>query len=217
MALGVWRWGPRRRGYRFLSPRNLEATVFLKQLYDDGCSWIAPAGEGPAAAFATRQALFGTASLEELSEQGRAMAAAENTDDWTVLAFPGADQSGMMVYGSSFVMLRSTPQEQLASWLFIRWMLESEQQREWVEVTGLFPLRTSLQEDLRDYARSHPQWVAAVALIPQGWEQPQLASWRQVRIMIGDGFDAMFRSNTPAGRVAEVLAIMDRTARDLSP
>ena len=74
------------------------------------------------------------------------------------------DQSGIMVYGSSFVMLNSTPEKQLASWLFMRWMLESEQQREWVEVTGLFPLRTSLLENLRDYARSHPQWVAAVAL-----------------------------------------------------
>jgi len=34
--------------------------------------------------------------------------------------------------------------------------------------------------------------------------------------MLGDGFDAMFRANTPAGRVAEILAIMDRTAGDLS-
>jgi len=43
-----------------------------------------------------------------------------------------------------------------------------------------------------------------------------LASWRQVRVMLGDGFDAMFRSDTPAGRVAEILAIMDRTADDLA-
>jgi hypothetical protein len=35
-------------------------------------------------------------------------------------------------------------------------------------------------------------------------------------VMVGDGFDAMFRSNTPAGRVAEILAIMERAASDLS-
>jgi hypothetical protein len=67
------------------------------------------------------------------------------------------------------------------------------------------------------YARSHAQWAAAVKLIPYGQGHPQLGSWRQVRIMMGDGFEAMFRTNTPAGRVAEILAIMDRTARDLSP
>lgn len=204
-------------GYRFLSPRNLEATVFLKQLYDDGCGWLAPTGEDAAADFAARQALFSTAPLEELAEIGRAVALADNTDDWTVLGFPGKVQDGLTVYGASFVLLTSTPEEQLASWLFLRWMLDPEQQKKWVEVTGMFPLRTSLQMQLNDYARSHPQWAAAAQLIPQGKGLPQLASWRQVRSMIGDGFDAMFRSDTPAGRVAEILAIMDRTARDLSP
>ena len=126
-------------------------------------------------------------------------------------------QAALQVYGASFVVLKSTPQQQLAAWLFLRWMLASQQQEKWVEVTGLFPLRTSMQPSLDAYARSHPQWAAAVKLLPDGQGQPQLASWRQVRIMIGDGFDAMFRTNTPSGRVAEILAIMDRTARDLSP
>ncbi len=86
-------------GYRFLSPRNLEATVFLKQLYDDGCSWLAPAGENPAAAFATRQALFGMAPLEEFSELGRAMASAQNTDHWSLLGFPGATRAASWFTG----------------------------------------------------------------------------------------------------------------------
>jgi ABC-type glycerol-3-phosphate transport system substrate-binding protein len=204
-------------GYRFLSPRNLEATVFLKQMYDDGCGWLGTGGGTPAAAFTDRQALFGTAPMEELSEMGRAMATAENTDDWTVLSFPGEVRPGLIIRGSSFVMLQSTSKEQLAAWLFMSWMLEPEQQEKWVEVTGLFPLRSSLEVALDDYARTHPQWEAALRLVPDGRAQPHLASWRQVRVMIGDGFDAMFRADTPAGRVAEILAIMDRTARDLSP
>ena len=69
---------------------------------------------------------------------------------------------------------------------------------------------------LGGYSRSHPQWAAAVGHVPEAQIQPQLASWRQVRVVLGDGFDAMFRSNTPVGRVAEILAIIDRTAGDLS-
>jgi ABC-type glycerol-3-phosphate transport system substrate-binding protein len=204
-------------GYRFLSPRNLEATVFIKQLYDDGCAWVAPAGEEPTLSFAARQSLFGTAPLEELSEVARAMATAQNPDEWTVLGFPGPAANGLAILGSSFVVLKSTPEEQLAAWLFVRWMLEPEQQLKWVEVTGLFPLRESMQAGLNAFARSHPQWADAVELVPEGQGQPQLPSWRQVKVMMGDGFDAMFRADTPAGRVAEILAIMDRTARDLSP
>lgn len=203
-------------GYHFLTPKNLAALTFVKQLFDDGCSWITgPAGDG-AAAFAARDALFGTAGIEQLPDFSRSMAAANNGDTWTVLGFPGTDQVGLVTYGSSYIVLKSSPEQQLASWLFVRWLLSPENQQKWVEVTGLLPLRTSALALLGDYKRSHPQWAAAVDLIPKAQIQPQLASWRMVRVMVGDGFDAMFRSNTAAGRVAEVLAIMDKTASDLS-
>jgi ABC-type glycerol-3-phosphate transport system substrate-binding protein len=121
-----------------------------------------------------------------------------------------------VIYGSSYVLLKSTPEQELASWLFVQWLLSPVTQKKWVEVTGLFPLRSSSIELLNDYKNSHPQWSAAVNLLPQAQIQPQLASWRKIRIMLGDGFKTMFTSNTPAGRVAEILAMMESTTRDLT-
>ena len=203
-------------GYRFLTPKNLEALTFVKQLFDDGCAWSLPPGGDAAAAFAGRQALFATADLQDLPAFARAVASAGMSDEWTVLAFPGTGQSGLTVYGSSYIILKSTAERQLASWLFVRWLLSAENQAKWVEATGLFPLRSSEIPLLTSYQKSHPQWAAAIDLISEGSIQPQLASWREVRVMVGDGFDAMFRSNTPSGRVAEILAIMQRAASDLS-
>lgn len=202
--------------YRFLTPKNIAAFTFVKQLYDDGCAWTAGPDADLPTAFANRKALFATASLEDLSDYTRAMGVAANADQWTVLSFPGDVQTGLVVYGSSYIVLKSTPEQQLASWLFVRWMLSPENQKKWVEVTGLFPLRNSEMDLLGDYKNSHPQWAAAVDLLPQAQIQPQLASWRKVRVMLGDGFDAMFRVNTPAGEVAKILAIMESTSRDLS-
>lgn len=210
--------------YRFLTPKNIAALTFVKQLYDDGCAWTAQQnvdpltdpGHSPPEIFASRKALFATASLGELPDFARAMGAASNPDKWTVLSFPGDIQTGLIIDGSSYVVLDSTPEQQLASWLFVRWMLSPENQKKWVEVTGLFPLRRAALDLLGDYSNSHPQWAAAVDLLPEAQIQPQLASWRKVRVMIGDGFDAMFRTNTQAGRVAEILAIMESTSRDLS-
>ncbi len=219
--------------YRFLTPRNLAALTFVKKLYEDGCAWIAApdadpwmgspvpaplaqAGQSSPADFASHRALFATAGLEDLSDYSRAMASAENSDQWTLLSFPGDVQTGLVIYGSSYIVLKSTPEQQLAAWLFVRWMLSPEKQKKWVEVTGLFPLRTSSLNLLGDYRDSHPQWAAAVDLLPQAQIQPQLASWRKVRVMLGDGFDSMFKANTPSGRVAEILAIMETTSRDLS-
>jgi ABC-type glycerol-3-phosphate transport system substrate-binding protein len=202
--------------YRFLTPKNLAAITYVKQLYDAGCAWTAQPGADLPAVFAARKALFATASLEELPDFSRALAAAGNADEWSVLPFPGQTHQGLIVYGSSYVIFKSSPEQQLASWLFVRWLLSPENQKKWVEVNGMFPLRASALELLGDYQKSHPQWAQAVDLLPQAQMEPQLASWRKIRVMIGDGFRAMFQSNTPAGRVAEILAIMETTSRDLA-
>jgi len=202
--------------YRFLTPKNISALTFVKQLYDDGCAWSIQPNESPAAAFAGRKAMFATASLEDISSYARAMASADNGDEWTVLTFPGDIQTGLVIYGSSYVVLKSTPEQQLASWLFVRWLLSPQIQQKWVEVTGLFPLRTSALDLLSGYKDSHPQWSAAVGLLPQAQIEPQLASWREIRVMLGDGFQTMFSSNIPAGRVAEILANMESTSADLT-
>ncbi|HUI88046.1 MAG TPA: extracellular solute-binding protein [Anaerolineales bacterium] len=208
--------------YRFLTPNNIAALTFLKQLYADGCAWTTSDSPSVYDAFATRKALFSTASLEELSDQSRAFGAANSSDEWTVLAFPGNSQSGLFVYGSSYIMLKSTPQQQLASWLFMRWMLSPENQAKWVEALGLFPLRATSMELLKDYSDSHPQWNAALALLPNAQIQPQLASWRKVQTVLGDGFSYMFRTgldNQPAiasNQPAAILSQMDSIARELS-
>ena len=208
--------------YHFLTPNNLNAFLFLKQLYDDNCAWITTDPSTVYDAFANRKALFSTASLEDLSDQSRAFGAANNSDEWTVLAFPGNTQSGLFIYGSSYIVLKSTPEQQLASWLFVRWMLSPENQAKWVETLGLFPLRASSAELLKDYSSSHPQWNAALALLPNAGIQPQLASWRKVQIMLGDGFSYMFRpglDNQPAiasNQPAAVLNQMDSIASELS-
>lgn len=200
--------------YRFLTPNNIEAFRFLRTLSENLCAWQL-AGASPLEAFANREAMFVTASLEDLPEVARAFAAANSTDEWKVISFPGDNEDALVVYGSSYVILKSTPQEQLAAWLFIKWMLENEQDARMVEATHLFPIRTSSLDLLGDYEKTHPQWAQAIQLLPQGEIQPQLASWRQVKTMIGDGFTHMYRVNVPSGQVPAVLAQMESIATSL--
>jgi len=170
--------------------------------------------------FASRQALFATASLEEFVDQSRAFSALGNKDAWTVLPFPGNERTAFIVYGSSFIVFESDEETQVASWLFIRWMLSSENQIKWVQSTGLFPLRSSTLDLLADYPASHPQWADAVQLLPQGQKYPQLASWRIVKIMLGDAFRDMFDTirhpDLTDGQVPLILQQMDNTAQELN-
>jgi len=201
--------------YRFLTPNNIDAFKFLRELSETSCAWQTTADTDPITSFVNREALFISANLENLPTVARAFASANNTDTWKVLPYPGENEDALVVYGSSYVLLNSTDEKQLATWLFVRWLLENEQDARWVETTHLFPLRTSTMGLLADYEKTHPQWAQAISFLPQGEVQPQAASWRKVKILLGDGFAHMYRVNTPSGQVAAILAQMQSTANDL--
>jgi ABC-type glycerol-3-phosphate transport system substrate-binding protein len=208
------------KGYRFLTPGNIAAFKYVKVLQQKNCAWVASADLSTSDRFASRQALFATASLEDFPDQARAFAAANSRDEWTVLKFPGDEHDALVVYGSSFIVFESDDVTQLASWLFIRWILSAENQARWVQSTGLFPLRDSTMNMLADYSASHPQWTEAVKLLPEGANTPQLASWRLVKIMLEDGFRDMFDTirhpDLTDGQIPLILKQMDDTAQDLN-
>ena len=208
------------KGYRFLTPGNIAAFRFVKTLQQKNCAWVPSLDLPVSDRFAGRQALFATASLEDLPAQVRAFSAANNTDEWTVLKFPGDERDALVVYGSSLIMFESDDVTQLASWLFMRWILSAENQARWVQSTGLFPLRNSTMELLGDYSASHPQWAEAVGLLSDGTTTPQLASWRLVRVMLEDGFRDMFDTirhpDLTDGQVPLILKQMNDTAEDLN-
>jgi ABC-type glycerol-3-phosphate transport system substrate-binding protein len=200
--------------YRFLTPNNIDAFKFLRELSETNCAW--QGATDPITSFAKREALFITVSLSDLPTVARAFVAADNRDTWSVLPFPNSDSGTIAVYGSSYVILNSTDEEQLASWLFVRWLLENGQDARWVEATHNFPLRDSTLSLLGDYEKTHPQWKQAVDLLPQGELQPPLGSWRTIKVMLGDGFDHMYRVNVASGQVAAILAQMESLAKDLN-
>jgi len=202
------------QGFRFLTQKNITAMQFVKGLAENNCAWQSQDAQA-LDPFVNRQALFATASLEELPDLARAFAAAGNVDDWTVLPFPGPEGDALVVYGSSYILLAGEEADQLAAWLFVRWLLSPENQADWTNGAGFFPLQASTMGLLSDYIAGHPQWEQAVNLLPQGRTTPQLADWRIIRIALGDGFAFMFRVDTPVGRVPEILAQLDAVAADL--
>ena len=205
-------------GYRFHTPANNAAFRFVKTLSEAGCAFQLTETNPTdfatrrATDFATRRALFVTGGLEDLAAQSRAFLTLPSADEWTLIPFPGTGGETMAVYGSSFIVMPSTDAGQLATWLFVRWMLSTENQARWVQTTGMFPLRASTLNLVADYAAAHPQWVEAVKLLPRAQGTPPLASWRQIRPVLGDGFDFMFRGNEQA---MVILAQMDTAVQDL--
>ena len=185
----------------------------MKILQQKSCAWVASPDASVYDRFASATSFVCNGEPGDFVDQARAFGTLGSKDEWTVLPFPGKDESAFVVYGSSFVMFKSDDVTQLASWLFMRWMLSPDIQARWVQSTGLFPLRDSTMNLLADYSASHPQWAEAVKLLPNGKATPQLASWKLVRVMLEDGFRDMFDTirhpDLTDGQIPLILRQMD--------
>jgi ABC-type glycerol-3-phosphate transport system substrate-binding protein len=201
--------------YAFRTDPNLAALQFLKGLFDDHCAWLSTEPT-PFDSFARRSALFVGGDLAEIPMASESMSRLKNTDEWTLLPFPGKSESVLVTYGPSYSVLKSTPEKQLAAWLFTRWLLSPENQAQWVKTTGLFPLLNSVLDQVGQYRTSSPQWDAAVGDLPLAQGVPQLASWRKVRYLLEDGTKVIFRTGIPLDQIPSILIEMDSTAKEIS-
>jgi len=195
--------------YGFRTDPNLAALQFLKSLYDDHCAWLSTEPT-PFDSFAGRSALFVSGDLAQVPVADEAMSRLKNNDEWTLVPFPGPAGSVLVTYGPSYSVLKSTPVNQLAAWLFARWLLSPENQAGWVEATGLFPLFHSVIDN-----SASPQWEAAVGDLSLAQGVPQLASWRKVRYVLEDGTKVIFQTGIPVDQIPSILTEMDTTAKEI--
>ncbi len=201
--------------YQFDTPQNEETFNFLRAAYQNSCAWLPESGN-PENEFAHRRGLFSTASLLDLPYQEEAFRSANNPDQWTVLAFPSPElHPAFDVYGPSYVLLPAYAQQELAAWLFVRWLAAPQQQARLVEASGALPVSQASLESLKTYSANHPQWAAAVKLIPSARGEPPIQSWGQARFALGDAATQLFRSYFTIDQVPTLLSYLDAFVAEL--
>ena len=206
---------PGQPGYDFESPETLEAFSFLRKMFDDGCAWISD-GAFSNAEFAERQALFLSSSLTGLPNQAKAFIQAGNADQWTAIPFPSQEGEPVIVtYGPALVVLSGEPEQELAAWLLARWLVSPEIQARWAQNQGTFPTRRSVVDLLGDFQGSHPQWEAALELLPYARVEPGRPSWSLVHFVLSDAGRYLFSPLVTASQIPGVLETLDQTASEL--
>ncbi|MGL4649080.1 MAG: extracellular solute-binding protein, partial [Caldilineaceae bacterium] len=173
-------------GYVLNGPATAEAMTFLKDVYDSGCAFFFTEGF-PNPEFAARNAIFAQGSSSGMpfyagdiatvaEEQGR------EPDAWGVAAIPHTTAEPVQnIYGGDVMVTRSTPEAELASWLFVKWFTEPDIQAQWVEASGYFPTRASTSEVISDFLAENTQFASAVELLPFTTSEPQFISYTAVR------------------------------------
>ncbi|GAP15491.1 ABC-type sugar transport system, periplasmic component [Longilinea arvoryzae] len=208
-SFGATPYIPETASYQFSTTQSEAAFSFLRTLVDDDCAWKSRLAT-PYDYFANRQALFYSGMLEDTLIQAHTMDRLKIEDQWTVIPYPSTDGSPVVVAGGpSLAVIHTTPEEQLAAWLFARWLLAPEHLAELTESASGLPVTQSAINDLQVFGGQRPQWRAGLTYREQVQTPPANAGWRSVRSLLEDaGYQALLPS-VKLEQIPDVLRMLD--------
>ena len=83
--------------------------------------------------------------------------------DWGVVAIPHTTATpSQNAFGASINILKSTPEKELASWLFIQYLTSPENQAKWSSVSRFLPVRASPADFFDDEFENTPEYQTAL-------------------------------------------------------
>ncbi len=185
--------------YAFGDQAGLEALTFLQGLLEEGCALLETEEYGDQADFSAGRVLFTISSTSRLPFYRSAVSRGAGFN-WSISTLPGSlEQPKVNVYGADLSIFRTTPERQLASWLFVRWLAEPEQQARWVRAFYGLPVRASTAELLQDYFDENPQYAKAFGFL--NYEiavEPGVTGYDRCREAIGEMMQAVAGGEDPA-------------------
>ncbi len=203
--------------YHLNTPAVLNAFTYLQDLYSQDCAWVSRLPD-PALYFANRQALVYSGSLTDIPMQARVMDNAENKDQWLVLPYPHQDSLPVLVVsGTSLAILQASPQEQMAAWLFIHWMIDPERLARMDSASASFPVRISSLDFLTSFRQQYPQWSQAFSWLSWAQPAPRQPSWRSARWVISDAAWNLFNPNVLPTPIPFILEQAETTIPEIIP
>lgn len=200
--------------YTFDTEEAAKTTSFLRKLFDDGCAWEGRSPT-PHEYFANRMALIYSGTLQDLAIQAATQQRLNSGDRWVAIPYPmKVDAPGSVFsYGYSYGVMVGTPQQQLASWLFVRWLAKPRNQALLAEVWPSLPVTSTSALELADY-KNHFPWSMIFPLETALKPAPNLPSWRKVRVILEDAaLIQLFR--LPVDQLQYFLPELDATTREV--
>lgn len=218
-AMAISRGGeiaaPGGNGYQFDIPEIRDSFLFMKELYDAGYARKIAERYGDQSDFGNRKVLFTMGSTSGLPFYASAIEQGEaGAFEWSVAPIPHTTATPQVnVYGASVSIPKTTEEQQLAAWLFVRWMSEAEQQARWVEISNYFPVRRSVAAQLPAYFESNPQFEDAFTALTESETraEPPYAGYDEVRDLMSAAFNAVIDGED----VDMVLAELEEEANEV--
>lgn len=204
--------------YDFETSNAQAAQTFLRDLFENGCSWKQsfPEPSDDLGYFADRSALFYAGDIIQIPEQLGALKSVNSSDVWTVIPFPGADgKPVVLTTGKSYAIFLSTPEKQLASWLFIRWLSQTSNQVKLAKQEQSLPITYSGVQAMTEFADGRPQWQAAENWLDSASYPPRNVYWQMVTSVIEDSYWILQSPQYTIANIPRMAKTLDETIQDV--
>ena len=180
----------------FNSEEGVRTLKTLQDTAQSGC--VLRSGENAIRDFARGKVSMIFAQTTQLPEIFNAVEA-RGGFRWSVAPVPyGKRDPSLTISGPAWVMFKSTPARQLATWLFIRWFSETPQAAQWARLTGLLPLRQSSGQGLAHEFATNTGLKVAFDLLEVARAQPDIPQWGAIAELLVHAVNAAVDGNDPA-------------------
>ncbi|QPC82877.1 extracellular solute-binding protein [Phototrophicus methaneseepsis] len=167
--------------YTVNSPAAVEAMTFLQGLYADGCARDIEEAYGDQTNFGQGVTLFTVGSSSGAPFYGTAVDEGAG-HEWSVGAIPYTTEEPVMnLYGASVSIPVSTPEQEVAAWLFVKYYTSTDAQATWAQASEYFPVRASVADGLADYFEANPSYEAGFDLLQYSKSEPPVPGYDFVR------------------------------------
>ena len=199
--------------FTYNSDATVAAVTFLQDLFKSGCAAQATAQYEEQTYFGAGQSLFTVGSTSGLGNYKSAIDAGAQFI-WSVAPLPYTGKNpAVNVYGASVSMPKTTPERELATWLFLKYYTSTEVQAKWAQVSGYFPVRASAADSMTDYFTANPTYKAAFDLLKYGKYEPPVPGYDFVRTKLFEAIYAIIADPYPDVKTA--LDALNQVANDL--
>ncbi len=201
--------------FSFNSPESQAAFQFLLELKNDSCAWSGKTPQ-PYEYFASRKTLVYSGEMQDLLMQFAANQRLGSKDEWAAIPYPSTEKQTVMTTGSSYGILASSPEHDLAAWLFIRWLSEPAQQARLLQTFITLPLGEEVLPSIKLSSAVPPIWWGFVEGQYDYASLPPAADWAVIKPVLEDAAWQLFKTEIKPEQVSAILKQVDELVIELS-
>lgn len=217
--------------YSFQDEDVVETFQYLQELILKGCGVVIVEKFRDDGDFGAGKQLFAINSTSAMPYIRDAVESGAQFN-WGVSAVPHTDvEPTQNTFGPSLSIVRSSPEVELAAWLFIKYFASPAVQAQWAAATGYFPVRRSAVIAMQQFLSENPVYNSGIDLLEYSQFEPPVPGYNFVREIVEEAMAAIMKgaeikkileelndeANTILAEHQVVLEEVPPPAQDLEP